>query len=161
MAFLFWVFSRGRKPEQWLEAQKANLFYPTAANKCFLPWFELGFYPEGSQMFFSFCLSDIPPTWRKTNKNNQKTSTFIQISCHVCVFLANSFKLGCAFTLQHNYEQRVSQYTLNWPNTNNIVVGCRKKVRWTGTDWYRKSAMKIAKIQETTLKRTSQNRRKT
>lgn len=158
MAFFSWVFSRDRKPEGWLEAQKAHFFYPATENKCFLPWFELCFHAEGSQNFFSFCLSHIPPTWRKTNKrtkDNQKISTFIQINCHVCLFLAKVFKLGCALTLY------LSTSCSKWPNTNYTAAGYGKKMRLMGTDCYRKPVKNISKSQEIIPQRASQNRCKT
>ena len=41
MAFLLRVFSRGRKLESCVEAQKAQLFYPAAESKCFCQVFFL------------------------------------------------------------------------------------------------------------------------
>lgn len=113
MASLSWVFSGGRKPEPWLEPQKTLLFYP-AENK--YPRFELGFHPE-KKAKFSFLLSVPNSTYLEENKeqtNNQLENVYLYTNKLPCMyfFLANSFKLGWALTLQHYYEQRIPQYVL-------------------------------------------------
>lgn len=135
MAFLF---SRGRKPERWLKLR--NYTFSTQQQKSSVSCHGLNFKSVFTQKETKFSISSVCPTSDPFGREKEKKENiYLYTNKLPCIFFLSPIPLSFALPLPYsiiisNAHFRISRS--KWSNTNNTVVGYRKKVRLTGTDCF-------------------------